>query len=65
MWVRTMISEGRLVSALAATMARSSAARSLPSSTRWTCQPYASNRRAVSSENASAVEPSMVIRLSS
>ena len=41
------------------------AARSLPFSTRMTCQPYASNRAPTSSLKLKSVLPSMVIRLSS
>ena len=52
-------------SARAASMAASMAARSLPSSTRWVCQPYASNRFGTSSDQAIAVGPSSWTWLSS
>ena len=57
MWVRTAIRLGR-GSAFAAVIAASIAATSLPSETRWVCQPYAANRPRTSSENAMDVGPS-------
>ncbi len=66
MWLRTTISDGRSVSAFAASIAASSAARSFASSTCCTCQPCASSRAPRSSTvNETEVVPSIVIRLSS
>ena len=64
MCVRTAMIDGRS-SLFAASMARSIASTSVPSSTRWVCQPYAANRPRTSSLNAQAVGPSSWIRLSS
>ena len=66
MWLRTTIIDGRAVSAFAASIAASSAARSFASSTCWTCQPWAAMRAPRSSAvNETDVVPSIVIRLSS
>ena len=65
MIVRSTISDGRPVSAWATASARSTAARSSPSSTCCTCQPYASYRVPTSSVNAMAVLSSIEIRLAS
>ena len=58
------ISEGLPVSALAASIAASSARPSWPSQL-WTCQPQALNRAGMSSEKLTEVGPSMVMLLSS
>ncbi len=66
MWLRTITSEGRSVSAWAAAIACSSAATSSESSTCWTCQPCASKRLPLSSVvYESEVVPSIVMWLSS
>ena len=65
MIVRTTMSDGRAVSAFAASIAASIAARSLMSATCCTCQPYASNRIPASSVYVSSVGPSIVMWLSS
>jgi hypothetical protein len=64
MWVRAMMKPGLVVSARASSRARPICAWSWPSM-RQTRKPYASYRRPTSSLKASAVLPSMVIRLSS
>ena len=63
MWLSTMISVGRSRVLWKVRKARANISWSLASPTRVTFQPYAMNRVATSSVNASAVAPSMVIRL--
>jgi len=72
MIVRSLMNDGRPVSALAASSARSNAATSSrydPSSRRkstvWVCQPYAAYRTTTSSLNAMSVSSSIEMWLSS
>ncbi len=61
---RPMI-DGRSRLSRAAASAANSDSTSFASSTVWVCQPYASYRASTSSENATAVSPSIEMWLSS
>ena len=65
MMVLQQTSVGRSGSAFAAWIAVSIATGSCPSTSRTTCQPYASKRFGVSSVNQSCTSPSMEMPLSS
>jgi len=65
MIVLTAMKDGLSVTALAFSIASSSAVTSSPESTRWTCHPYASYRATTSSLNATAVLSSIEMWLSS
>ena len=64
MWVLHEMMVGRSASACASSMASAIAGRSCPSTVN-VCHPYAANRAGTSSLNASEVDPSIVISLSS